>query len=115
MFAVKLASFLMFPVCEENTVKCLEGSSDIFGCGRTSSLVFGNVRQSSGIVGSLRKSSEIIRKCRKMAENYTKQSNTGLFGAFFAFFRKKFTVSKNFLLSVLKYLKFNFSCYKAIK
>ena len=69
MFAVKLASFLMFSVSGENTVKCLKGSSDIFGNGGTSSLVFGNLRQSSGIVGSLRKSSEIIRKCGKMAEN----------------------------------------------
>ena len=69
MFAVKLANFLMFTVSEENTVKCFEGSSDIFGNGRISSLVFRNLRQSSGIVGSLRKSSEIIRNCRKMAEN----------------------------------------------
>ena len=68
MFAVKLANFLMFTVSEENTVKCLEGSSNIFGNGRTSSLVLRNLRQSSGIVGSLRKS-EIIRHCRKMAEN----------------------------------------------
>ena len=70
VYAVKLANFLMFTVSEENTVKCLEGSSDIFGNSRTSSLVFGNLRQSSGIVGSLWKSSdEIIRNCRKMAEN----------------------------------------------
>ena len=69
MFAVKLANFLMFTVSEENTVKCFEGSSDIFGNGRISSLVFRNLRQSSRIVGSLRKSSEIIRNCRKMAEN----------------------------------------------
>ena len=69
MFAVKLANFLMFTVSEENTVKCFEGSSDVFGNGRISSLVFRNLRQSSGIVGSLRKSSEIIRNCRKMAEN----------------------------------------------
>ena len=48
MFAVKLAEFLMFAVSEESTVKCLEGSSDIFSNGRTSSLVFENVRQSSG-------------------------------------------------------------------
>ena len=61
--------FLMFTVSKEITVKSLEGSSDIFGSGRTSSSIFGNHRQSSGIVGSLRKSSEIIRKCRKMAEN----------------------------------------------
>ena len=66
MFAVKLANFLMFTVSEENTVKCLEGSTGIFGSGRTFSLVFGNVRQSSKIFGSLRKS-EI--NCRKMAEN----------------------------------------------
>ena len=30
----------MFPVSEENTVKCLVGSSDILGNGRTSILVF---------------------------------------------------------------------------
>ena len=66
MFAVKLANFLMFTVSEESTVKCLEGSSDIFGNGRTLLLVFENLRQSSGIFGSLRKS-EI--NCCKMAEN----------------------------------------------
>ena len=69
MFAVKLANFLMFTVSEENTVLCLEGSSDIFGNGRTTSLVLENLRQSSGIVGSLRKSYEIIGNCRKMVEN----------------------------------------------
>ena len=69
MFAVKLVNFLLFTVSEENTVKCLEGSSNIFDNGRTSSLVFRNLGQSSGIVGSLWKSSEIIRNCRKMAEN----------------------------------------------
>ena len=37
-------------VSRENTVKCLEGSS----------VVFGNLRQFSGIFGNLRKSSEII-------------------------------------------------------
>ena len=36
VFAVKLANFLMFAVSEESTVKCLEGSLDIFGNGRTS-------------------------------------------------------------------------------
>ena len=69
MFAVKLVNFFMFTVSEENTVKCLEGSSNILGNGRTSSLVFRNLRQSSGIVGSLRKSSEVIRNCGKMAKN----------------------------------------------
>ena len=69
MFAVKLANFLMFTVSEENTVLCLEGSSDIFGNGRTTSLVLENLRQSSGIVGSLRKSYEVIRNCGKMVEN----------------------------------------------
>ena len=64
MFSVKLANVFMFAVSEENTVRCLEGSSDIFGNGRTSTLVFGNLRQSSGIVGSFRKSSEIIWNCR---------------------------------------------------
>ena len=59
----------MFTVCEENTVKCLEGSSDILVNDRTSSLVFGNLRQSSGIGSGPKKSSEIIGKCRKMAEN----------------------------------------------
>ena len=47
VFAVKLDIFLMFAVSEESTVKCLEGSSDIFGNGRTSSFVLGNLRQSS--------------------------------------------------------------------
>ena len=69
MFAVTKANFLMFTVFEENTVNCLEGSSDIFGNGRSSVLVLGNLRQSSEIVGSVRRSSEIIRNCRKMAEN----------------------------------------------
>ena len=56
---------VMFTVSEENTVKCLEGYSDIFTNSRTSSLVFGNLRQSPGIVGSLWKSSdEIIQNCR---------------------------------------------------
>ena len=62
MFAAKLANFSMFTVSEENTVKCLKGSSEIFGNGRTSSLVFGNLRQSLG-------SSEIIRNCGKVGEN----------------------------------------------
>ena len=70
----------------------------------------------SGMVGRLRKSSEIIRNCRKMAENSfirdTKQNHIGLFEADFASFWKKITVSKNFLLLVLKCLKFNsVSCY----
>ena len=69
MFTVKLVNFLMFIAFKENTVKCLEGSSDILGNHRTSSSVFGNLRQSSGIFGSLRKYSEIIRKCRKVTEN----------------------------------------------
>ena len=56
----------MFTVSEENTFKCLAGSSDIFGNGRTSSLVFGNIWQSSGIYGSLR-TSEI--NCCKITEN----------------------------------------------
>ena len=54
VFAIKLANFLMFTVSEENTVKCLEGSSDIFGSGRTSSLVFGNLRQSPVAFGNLK-------------------------------------------------------------
>ena len=59
----------MFTVSEENTIKCLEGSSEIFGNGRTSLLVFRNLRQSLGIFGNLRKSSEIIRNCCKMTKN----------------------------------------------
>ena len=59
----------MFTVSEENTVKCLEGSSDIFGNSRTSHFLFRNLRHSSGIFGSLRKSSEIIQNCRKMTKN----------------------------------------------
>ena len=69
MFAVKLANFLFFTVSEENTVKCLEGSLDIFGNSRTSSLFFGDLWQSSRIFGSLRKSSELIQNCRKIAKN----------------------------------------------
>ena len=69
VFAVKLASFLLFTVFDENTVECLDGSSDIFGNGRASSLVFGHLGQSSGIFSSLGKSSEIIRNCHKMAKN----------------------------------------------
>ena len=46
-----------------------------------------------------------------MAENktplYIKQNNIGLFEAVFASFWEKFTVSKNFLLLVLKCLKFD--------
>ena len=59
----------MFTLSEENAIKCLEGSSEIFGNGRTSLLVFRNLRQSLGIFGSLRKSSEIIRTCGKMTKN----------------------------------------------
>ena len=78
-FSVKCYSPIIFSVCcsighevfnvccsEESTVKCLEGSSDIFGNGRTSSLAFENLRESSEIFGSLQKS-EI--NCPKMAEN----------------------------------------------
>ena len=43
MFAVKLANFLVFTASEEVTEKCLVGSSDILGNGRTSLLVFGNL------------------------------------------------------------------------
>ena len=61
MFAVKLANvFLLFTVSKENTVNCLEGSSDIFGNGRTYSSDFGNLRKSSGIFESPRKSSSRI-------------------------------------------------------
>ena len=69
MFAIELANFLMFTVFEKNTVKCLEGVSDIFDNSQTFSLVLGDLWQSSGIVGSRRKSSEIIRNCCKVAEN----------------------------------------------
>ena len=69
MFAVNLAVFVMFAVSEESTVKCLKGSSGIFGNSQTSSLVTGNLRQSLRIFGSLRKSSAIIRTCLKMAKN----------------------------------------------
>ena len=47
VFDVKLANFLMFTVSEENTVKCLDGSSDIFSSGgplRKSSEIFDNLR-----------------------------------------------------------------------
>ena len=57
MFTVKLDNFFMFAVSEESTGKCLEGSSDIFGNGRTSSLVFenfGSLRESSAAFGNLK-------------------------------------------------------------
>ena len=38
-------------VSRENTVKCLEGSSDIFGSLRKFSAIFGNLRKSSEIIG----------------------------------------------------------------
>ena len=41
--AVKLANFFYVYCFRRNTVKCLEGSSDIFGNNRTSSLVYGNL------------------------------------------------------------------------
>lgn len=44
VFTVKLANILMFTVSKENTLKCLEGSSNIFGNGRTYSFVFGSLR-----------------------------------------------------------------------
>ena len=53
LFAAKLANFLMFTISKENTVKYLEGSSDIFGNGQTTSFV-------SEIFDSLRESSEIF-------------------------------------------------------
>ena len=90
----------MFTVSEENTVKCLAGSSDIFGNGRTSSLVFGNIRQSSGIFGSLRKS-EI--NCCKIIENslILNRIILAFLEPFLLLSGKKFTVSKNYLLLVL--------------
>ena len=53
----------MFTVSKENTAKCLEGFSDIFGNGRTPSLVFGNLRESSVAFANLL--TEMIRNCRK--------------------------------------------------
>ena len=69
----------MFTVSDENAVKCLEGSSDIFGNGRTSLLVLENLRQSLGIVGSRRKSSKTIWNCRKMAKNSLTYSKNEVF------------------------------------
>ena len=88
----------MFTVSEENTVKFLAGSSDIFG--QTSSLVFGNIRQSSGIFGSLRKSE--INYC-KITENslILNRIILAFLQPFFVSFWKKLTVSKNFLLLAL--------------
>ena len=90
----------MFTVSEENTVKFLAGSSDIFGNGQTSSLVFGNIRQSSGIFGSLRKSE--INYC-KITENslILNRIILAFLQPFFVSFWKKLTVSKNFLLLAL--------------
>ena len=65
----------------------------IFGNGRTSSLVFGNLRWSSGAFGSLLK--YIVVKWPK-TPGYTKQNNTGLFGAVFCFFLEKIYCFKDF-------------------
>ena len=51
MFAVKNANFLMFAVSEESTVKCLEGSSDIFGNGRR---LFVSLRKTSAVLRNRR-------------------------------------------------------------
>ena len=55
-------------VSRENTVKCLEGSSDIFGSLRKSSGIFGNLRKSSVIIG-------IVGIKWPKTPWYTKQSN----------------------------------------
>ena len=97
----------MFTVSEENTVKCLAGSSDIFGNGRTSSLVFGNIRRSSGIFGSLR-TSEIINCC-KITNNslILNRIIVAFLEPFLLISGKKLLFQRYFLLLVLKCLKFN--------
>lgn len=55
MLAAKLANFSIFTVSEENTVKCLEGSSDTVGNGRISSLVFGNLKKGQKLLDVLNK------------------------------------------------------------
>ena len=104
MFAVKLAIFLclLFPKKLLLSVwRVLKTSSAIIGPLRYSSEIFDNLRESSVVI---EKSTETW-SCREMAE-------IGLFGAVFASFWKKFTLSKNFLLFVLKCLKFKtFNCF----
>ena len=102
--------FLMFAVSVESTVKSLEGSSDIFGNGRTSSLVFGNLRWSSGIFGSIRKPSEInCRKmhCRKLLDILNKP--------FLLLSGKNLLLQRIFLLLELKCLKFNYFMLRSQK
>ena len=94
----------MFTVSEENTVKCLAGSSDIFGNGRTSSLVFGNIRQSSGIFGSLCRS-EI--NCCKITENSLILNRIKLAFFFLCLFLEKIYCFKECFTASVKCLKFN--------
>ena len=77
-------------------------SLETFGSLLTSSVVFGNLRLSSDIFRNDRESSESGRKLLDILNK-----RTLLFGAVFVTFWIKFTVTKNFLLSVLKCLKFN--------
>ena len=91
----------MFTVSEENTVKCLEDSSDIVGNGRTSSLVFGNLRQSLGIVGSLLLKFGIVVKWATIPL-YTKQNNIGLFWSRFCFFLQNIYCFKEFFTVTVK-------------
>ena len=77
-------------------------SSETFGSLLTSSVVFGNLRLSSDI---FRNDGESSESGRKLLDILNKR--TLLFGAVFVAFWIKFTVTKNFLLLVLKCLKFN--------
>ena len=101
---------LMFAFSEKSTVKSLEGSSDIFGNGRTSSLVFGNLRWSSGIFGSLRKPSEI--NCRKM---HGRKLLDILNKPFLLLSGKYLLLQRIFLLLELKCLKFNYFMLRSQK
>lgn len=73
-------------------------------------VVFGHLRQLFDTVGSLRKSFEIIGNCWKIAENSLKYQTKyyWLFWSRFVSLWQKTTVTVNFLLLVLKCLKFNF-------
>ena len=73
---------------------------------------FGHLRQWLDLFVSLRKSSVAFGSLLKYivvkwpkTPGYIKQNNIGLFGAVFASFWKKITVSKIFLLLVLTVLK----------
>ena len=107
-FFVKNSHLITAKICRSDMNITTTIKWKIFGC------LLRNRLQSSDILGSLRKSSEIIGNCREMAYTpwYTKQNNLDFLPSFFSSW-KKFNVTVNFLLLVLKCLKFN--CFRLLE